>query len=61
MPARGLVEIQPGRIGHRAVFTGAGLAALRRLLEDRRAMDPARFAHLRRELGLDAPEDAAAG
>jgi hypothetical protein len=24
-------------------------------------MDPARFAHLRRELGLDAQEDAAAG
>ena len=43
--------------GHRAFFTEAGLAALRALLEDRRAMDPARFAHLRRELGLDAPED----
>jgi hypothetical protein len=36
-----------------AVFTEAGLEALRRLLRDRRAMDPARFAHLRRELGLD--------
>jgi hypothetical protein len=57
MLARGLVELRPGPIGHRAFFTEAGLAALRRLLEDRRAMDPARFAHLRRELGLDAPEE----
>jgi hypothetical protein len=36
------------------------LAALRQLLQDRRAMDPVRFAHLRRELGLEVPEDAAA-
>ncbi len=57
--ARGLVEIRPGRLGFRAVFTEAGLVALRLLLRDRRAMDPARFAHLRQELGLDAPEEAA--
>src|SRR3712207_1142784 len=56
---RGLVEVRPGRYGPRAFFTEAGLAALRLLLRDRRAMDPARFAHLRRELGLDTPEDAA--
>jgi hypothetical protein len=43
------------------MFTEAGLEALRLLLRDRRAMDPVRFAHLRRELGLDAQEDAAAG
>ena len=60
MRERGLVEIRPGRMGPRAVFTEAGLAALRVLLEDRRAMDPARFAHLRRDLGLDAPDDAPA-
>ena len=30
------------------------------LVQDRRAMDPARFAHLRRDLGLDAPDDAPA-
>ncbi len=53
MLERGLVEVRPGPIGYRAVFTEAGLEALRRLLRDRRAMDPARFAHLRRELGLD--------
>jgi hypothetical protein len=54
MLGRGLVELRPGPIGPRAVFTEAGLGALQRLLRDRRAMDPARFAHLRRELGLDA-------
>jgi hypothetical protein len=57
--ARGLVEVQPGRIGFRAVFTAAGLAALRALVRDRRAMDPVRFAHLRQELGLDDVEDTA--
>ena len=56
MLERGLVEIGPGQFGHRAFFTEAGLAALRALAADRRAMDPARFAHLRRELGLDEPE-----
>ena len=53
---RGLVEVGRGRYGSRAVFTAAGLAELRALLGDRRAMDPERFAHLRRELGLDAGE-----
>jgi hypothetical protein len=58
MLERGLVELQPGRMGPRAMFTEAGLAALRQLVLDRRAMDPARFAHLRRELGLDTQEGA---
>ena len=59
MLERGLVEVRPGRFGPRAFFTEPGLAALRHLLRDRRAMDPARFAHLRRELGLEALEHAA--
>lgn len=54
--ARGLValpsEPRPG-FGARAYFTPAGLAALRELLQDRRSMDLERFAHLRRELGID--------
>jgi hypothetical protein len=29
------------------------------LVLDRRAMDPARFAHLRQELGQETPEEAA--
>ena len=44
-----------------AYFTAAGLRELRALLEDRQAMDPERFGHLRRELGLDAGEGAANG
>jgi hypothetical protein len=53
---RGLVSLpsepQPS-FGARAYFTEAGLAALRELLQDRRSMDPQRFAHLRQELGMD--------
>ena len=60
MLERGLVELRTERIGPRAFFTEAGLSALRQLLQDRRAMDPARFAHLQQELGLETSEDAAA-
>jgi hypothetical protein len=56
MLARGLVEVRTERGWPRAFFTEAGLTALRRLLRDRRALDPVRFAHLRRELGLDADD-----
>jgi hypothetical protein len=55
MVQRGLVEVRAG--GHprlpRAFFTEAGVDALRQLAQDRRAMDPSRFAHVRLELGLD--------
>ena len=49
---RGLVEIRNTDLWLRAFFTEAGLAALRQLLMDKRAMDPERFAHLRAELRL---------
>src|SRR3569623_1861422 len=52
---RGLVALSlepPSILGTRAYFTSAGLAALRELLQDRRAKGPERFAHLRQELGL---------
>jgi hypothetical protein len=55
MMDRGLVEIRNSARGPRAFFTEAGLEKLRRLLLDRRYMDPERFAHLRQELGL-APD-----
>jgi hypothetical protein len=51
--------VRTERIGPRAYFTETGWAALRQLLQDRRAMAPARFAHLRRELGLETLEDTA--
>ena len=53
MLERGLLEIRTTNQWPRAFFTEAGLAALRQLVLDRRAMDPERFAHLRAELGLD--------
>ena len=53
MLQRGMVEIRKTNQWPRAFFTEAGLAALRQLVMDKRAMDPERFAHLRRELGLD--------
>ncbi len=61
--AGGLVEVSPeppSILGTRAYFTPAGLEALRALLRDRRAMDPERFGHLRRELGLDPPGEGRA-
>src|SRR5271166_6368561 len=53
---RGLIEIRPARIGYTAFLTETGLAALRLLVLDTRAMDPARFGHLRDQLGLQAAE-----
>jgi len=53
MLARGLVEIGPDRIGFRARFTAAGIAALHLLAQDRRALDPKQYAHIREELGID--------
>jgi hypothetical protein len=43
----------------RLFFTEHGLSALR-AMRDRRLADPVKFAHVRRELGIDpAPEDKA--
>ena len=52
--ARGLVELRTDGCWPTAQFTPAGLAALRELAQDRRALDPARYAHVRREIGLAA-------
>jgi hypothetical protein len=52
MVERGLVEIRPVGLGFRAFFTEAGLDGLRVLLDDRRAMDPAEFGHIRSQLRL---------
>jgi hypothetical protein len=57
MKVRGLVEIHlHQQRWARAFFTKAGLAALRQMALDRRALDPVRYAHVRRELGLQAEE-----
>ncbi|CAH2605687.1 conserved protein of unknown function (plasmid) [Rhodovastum atsumiense] len=56
---RRLVEIVPDRIGFKAVFTEAGIQALREMAQDRRALDPARYPRLRAELGFDDGAGAA--
>ena len=57
MLERGLLEVQrDGRLV-RAHFTTGGIAALRELAANRRYLDPVRYAHLRRELGLEVEED----
>ena len=53
MLERDLVELAPARIGARAHFTAAGIAALRVLAQDRRALDPKQYGHIRQELGVD--------
>jgi hypothetical protein len=55
MLARGLLELRPaaGPGGIRAYFTEAGYAALRLLAQDRRALNPKQYAHVRHELGLE--------
>jgi hypothetical protein len=57
---RGLMELRTTSRGRRAFFTQKGLSTLRRLVLDRRAINPERFAHLRRELGLDGRMDPGA-
>jgi hypothetical protein len=50
---RGLMRIDRSSNIPRLFFTGAGMAALRQMMGDRRFADPAKFAHVRRELGID--------
>src|ERR1700712_5627500 len=60
MLARCLVEIGPDRIGFRARFTPAGIVALRLFAQDRRALDPTQYPHIRQEIGIDPiPADPA--
>jgi hypothetical protein len=50
---RGLMRVdQPSNIP-RLFFTGSGMTALRQMMGDRRFADPVKFAHVRRELGID--------
>ena len=58
---RGLMRLDTGGRLPRLFFTDAGLAELRAMMSDRRLADPAKFAHVRQELGIDpqvTPVDA---
>lgn len=52
---RGLMDLPAEDLGQRVYFTQTGLAALKRLYEDGRYLDPDRFGHLRAELGIPEP------
>jgi hypothetical protein len=50
---RGLMRLDTGSRPPRLFFTDAGLVELRAMMADRRLADPMKFAHIRRELGID--------
>ena len=51
--ARGLMRLVVTSRWPRLFFTDAGIEALRAMMADTRLADPTRFAHVRRELGID--------
>src|ERR1700733_11902742 len=54
---RGLMRLDTGQGLSRLFFTEAGIVELRKMMSDRRFADPTKFAHVRRELGLDPSPD----
>jgi hypothetical protein len=52
---RGLMRLDVTLRPPRLFFTDPGLAALRAMMADRRLANPAQFAHVRQELGIDPP------
>ena len=50
---RGLMRLDSATRWPRLFFTDAGFAALRTMMADARLANPAKFAHVRQELGLD--------
>jgi hypothetical protein len=50
---RGLMRLDTGVGPPTLFFTDQGLAALRAMMADGRLANPAKFAHVRRELGLE--------
>ncbi len=53
MVARGLMRLDAVLRPPRVLFTEAGLVALRTMMADARLANPAKFAHVRQELGMD--------
>jgi hypothetical protein len=56
---RGLMRLDTGRRLPTLFFTEAGLVVLHTMMSDRRFADPAKFAHIRQELGIDPPQSLA--
>jgi hypothetical protein len=56
---RGLMRLDTSDRFPRLFFTEAGMIELRAMIMDRRLADPAKFAHVRHELGIDpAPPES---
>jgi hypothetical protein len=55
---RGLMHLDATKHLPRLFFTELGLIALRTMMADRRLANPEKFAHVRRELGLEPNLDA---
>ncbi len=51
--ARCLMIVETGVYPPRLHFTEVGIKALREMMADPRLADPSKFAHIRRELGID--------
>jgi hypothetical protein len=50
---RGLMRLDTGARPPRLFFTDYGLVELRAMMADRRLANPVKFAHVRRELGIE--------
>ena len=50
---RGLMRLDASPPFPRLFFAETGMIALRQMMADRRLADPAKFAHVRQELGID--------
>jgi hypothetical protein len=53
---KGLMRLDAERKPPMLFFTEAGIVALRAMMSDARLANPEKFAHVRRELGIDPPE-----
>ena len=50
---RGFMRLDTSRSIPRLFFTETGMMGLRQMMADKRLADPGKFAHVRRELGID--------
>jgi len=57
--ARGLMRLDTSQAFPRLLFTDTGIEALRTMMRNKRLADPEKFAHVRRELGIDPVAEAA--
>ncbi|MBV8936750.1 MAG: hypothetical protein JO095_13220 [Alphaproteobacteria bacterium] len=57
---RGMLRLDRSSAIPRVLFTETGIVALRHMMADARLADPVKFAHVRRELGIDSTRDAKA-